>query len=344
MFVTLHLKQFISYTGPIYSNVYNLYLFFLSPSNRKINVCMSSKFLVTILPKHYHNKVAHFSRNLLPYTIPGLQSKLRQCRLRVASSRVSHVIITHWRKLKGMVAFEWSPILRCFCWVSWKWCTWLANRNERQNDIARWCSYVHICKEEKYANKTQTFEHYAKRLNCFRLNAATRSITGEDTEKLLYLGLNLLLSGWKNAMPQAASRRPFTAEARPIHVGTVVNKVATDNFFSRLLWVSLVRIILSILRTLTSFIYQRRHTFLVINSVDKQTLIPRADTAYRLAVQKRRLSHHARLALYSKQTYVAATQWPNKYLTYATVSDKGWGNPPLALIQQMLRQTYYFSK
>jgi len=32
---------------------------------------MSSNFLVTILPKHYNNKVAHFSRNLLPYTIPG---------------------------------------------------------------------------------------------------------------------------------------------------------------------------------------------------------------------------------------------------------------------------------
>lgn len=50
---------------------------------------------------------------------------------------------------------------------------------------------------------------------CFRLNDATRSITGEDTEKLTYLGLNLLLNGWKNATSQAKSRRPFTAEANP---------------------------------------------------------------------------------------------------------------------------------
>jgi len=114
-----------------------------------------------------------------------------------------------------MVAFEWSPTLGRLYRISWKSCTWLENRNGRQNDIARWSPYVHIFKEEKYANKTQTFEHSAKRLNCFRLNDATRSITGADTEKLTYLGLNLLMNGWKSAMSQAASRRPFTVEANP---------------------------------------------------------------------------------------------------------------------------------
>jgi hypothetical protein len=63
-------------------------------------------------------------------------------------------------------------------------CTWLANRNERQTDIARRSPHVHIFKVGKYANNTQTFAHFAKRVNCLRLNDATRSIAGEDTEKL----------------------------------------------------------------------------------------------------------------------------------------------------------------